>query len=142
MHYLLIGKQLTNGSPEYWTGQLQIGLWFRTTHNALCPQVLSHGFWHFWFTQALLCSQSEFTKHSGLQLGGIPKYPGRQVQEACSLNSRQMLLGPQGEGSQGFVRSIVKWHIEHQWMKHLKFSFSLGSINVDSSTHFEQVCRG
>lgn len=101
--YLLIWKQLTNGSPVNRSGQLQIGLWFRTVQRALSPHELSQGFTHFMFTQARVCSQSVLTVHSALQPGGRPMKPGSQEQEACWPKTRHKLLGPQGEGSQGLV---------------------------------------
>lgn len=50
---------------------------------------------------ARLCSQSELTIHSGRQLGGLPKNPGRHEHEACSPKLLHTLLGPHGEGSHG-----------------------------------------
>lgn len=40
--------------------------------------------------------------HSGLQVGGIPIKPGTQLQTACEFTFLQTLLGPQGDGRQGF----------------------------------------
>lgn len=53
--------------------------------------------------QALSILQSELTRHSGWQFGGAPRYPFWQEQTACPLATLQMLLGPQGDGSQGFT---------------------------------------
>lgn len=66
------GWHRTNGSPVNRTGQLHIGLWFTTLHLALMPQVPAQGSRHFWFEQASLWRQSEFTVHSGRQVGGLP----------------------------------------------------------------------
>ena len=60
------------------------------------------GFTHFWLLQALSRGHSELVAHSGLQDGGLPKYPFRQEHAAFSFISRQILFGPQGEGLQGF----------------------------------------
>lgn len=100
-----MGMQLVNGSPVYWDGQLQMGLWLRTVHRALGAHELAQGFWQRWFTQARVCSQSELVEHSGLQLGGWPKYPWAQEQEACEPNSRHTLFGPQGDGEHGLGSS-------------------------------------
>lgn len=51
--------------------------------------------------QALFNGHSELTVHSGLQLGGLPKYPGEHVHTACSLLTRHWLFGPQGFGKHG-----------------------------------------
>ena len=39
--------------------------------------------------------------HSGLQLGGEPKYPGRHLQSAYPLRFVQVAKRPQGSGLQG-----------------------------------------
>lgn len=67
------------------------------------PHVPGQGSIHFWLIQALFNAQSEVVVHSGLQVGGLPKYPGKQEHTACSLITRQTLFGPQGEGLHGFV---------------------------------------
>ena len=58
------------------------------------------GFWHLLLMHAKCDVQSLFKRHSGRQLGGLLKNPGRQEQTGRSLTSRQSELGPQGEGSQ------------------------------------------
>ena len=105
--YLLIGKQSRKGSPLCLGGQLQMGLWFRTVQSAFGAQALRHGLIHLLLRQARVCSHSALVEHSGLQLGGCPKKPGRHEQEACSLNSRHMLLAPQGDGVHGLRFSVV-----------------------------------
>lgn len=36
-----------NGSPEYFDGHAQIGLWLTTSQTALKPHIPIHGFTHF-----------------------------------------------------------------------------------------------
>lgn len=52
--------------------------------------------------QALLLGHSEFIVHSGLQLGGEPKYPDTHEQEGILLKAWQIAFNPQGEGTHGF----------------------------------------
>lgn len=101
---LRIGIHLMKGSPVCLGAQLQIGLWFTTWHRAFIPQVPGHGSIHFWFTQAWLSGHSELETHSGLQVGGLPIKPGTQEQTAWPLTSLHWLLGPHGDGLQGFCR--------------------------------------
>ena len=70
-------------------------------HSVLIPQVPAHGSTHLLFTHALLGEHSECTTHSGLQDGGVPKYPGRQVHDRCPFISLQIAFGPQGSPAQG-----------------------------------------
>ena len=44
--------------------------------------------------------------HSGLQVGGAPKYPATQEQTGCPLISRQILFGPHGVGEHGLPFSV------------------------------------
>lgn len=90
-----------NGSPVKPLAQIQMGLWCMTLHWASRPQVPIHGSTHFWFTHARFDPHSEFTKHSGLQFGGVPINWGKQEQMAWPLLSAHWLLGPQGEGWHG-----------------------------------------
>lgn len=53
--------------------------------------------------QDLSGGHSELTVHSGLQLGGLPKYVGKQEQTAWPLISRQALFGPHGDGIHGLA---------------------------------------
>lgn len=48
--------------------------------------------------QDLSNEQSELIVHSGLQLGGLPMYEGKQEQTATLLRFRHCELGPQGDG--------------------------------------------
>jgi len=41
--------------------------------------------------------------HSGLHLGGLPMYVGLQLQDGYPPTSLHSLLGPQGDGTQGFT---------------------------------------
>lgn len=66
----------------YPDGQVQMGLWLTTWHLAPIPQVPGHGSIHFWFEHAWLKIQSELVVHSGLQVGGLPMYPGTQEHTA------------------------------------------------------------
>lgn len=87
----------------YLVGQVQIGLCFTTLHFAFTPHDPTQGSIHFWLLQALLGGQSELTTHSGLQVGGLPLYPGTHVQTACPFISLHWLFGPQGDGRQGLL---------------------------------------
>lgn len=73
-----------------------------TSHLAPIPQVPMQGFRHFWFIQASISKHSELVTHSGLQLGGLPIKPTIHEHTAWSLIFLQWLLGPQGDGLQGF----------------------------------------
>lgn len=97
------GMHLVKGSPVKDSLQLHIGLWFFTTHLVLRPQALEQGSLHFCRIHALLDGHSALRTHSGLHPGGLPTYSGKQVQTACSLFTRHWLLGPQGDGKQGFL---------------------------------------
>lgn len=65
------------------------------------PQTSSQGFLHFCPIQANVLEQSALMVHSGLQLGGEPKYPGRHLQSAYPLRFVQVAKRPQGSGLQG-----------------------------------------
>ena len=98
--------QRENGSPMVPGGQLQMGLWFCTSHTAKTPQVPGQGSMHFWAMQAMRAEQSVFCRHSALQPSaemGSPWKPLLQLQTTSpDLSSLHSVLGPQGEGSQGF----------------------------------------
>jgi len=94
---------LTNGSPLYLGGQLQIGLWFLTWQFAFMPHVPGQGSLHFWLLQASFWGHSALVTHSGLQEGGDPIYPGTHEQTAWPLICRHWELDPHGEGWHGFV---------------------------------------
>lgn len=81
-------KQRVNGSPVNPDLQVHIGLWFTTSQWVFKPHVPGQGFLHFKLIQALFKGHSELTVHSGLQFGGLPKYPGEHVHTACSLLTR------------------------------------------------------
>lgn len=49
--------------------------------------------------------QSSFIVHSGLQLGGLPKYPGEHEQDACPPALRHKALRPHGFGTHGSLSS-------------------------------------
>lgn len=89
-------------------GQEHTGLWLITWHLALKPQVPTQGSEHFWLMHAIFRLHSALTTHSGLQLGGAPKYPSRQEQAGRPSTTRQMLFGPQAFGSQGLIGLISK----------------------------------
>jgi hypothetical protein len=77
-------------------------MWLFTLQFALTPHKPGQGSTHFCCLHALSEGQSWFRMHSGLQLGGEPVIPGRQVQSHLS----PFLLGkfeycPQGLGSHG-----------------------------------------
>lgn len=76
-----------------------------TWHFALIPQILGHGFRHFWFEQASFRPQSEFIVHSGLHNGGAPKYPDMHEHTATPLTCLHWLFGPQGDGAHGLITS-------------------------------------
>lgn len=48
-------------------GQLHIGTWFITLHNACIPHVPMHGSTHLFLIHALFLLQSVFRIHSGRQ---------------------------------------------------------------------------
>ena len=97
-----------SGAPWYPGKQEQMALWLITLHSALTPQMPGpQGDLHFWSIQARFCWHSELTKHSGLQLGGSPMYPGRQVHTQAPFSSLKSLYNPQGLGSHGSRSSIT-----------------------------------
>lgn len=101
LDFLLIWHKV-NGFPVNCWGQLHMGLWLITWHWALTPQAPTQGSIHFWLEQARSRVHSELWVHSGLQEGGLPRYPLIHAHTACWLISRQTLFGPQGDGLQGF----------------------------------------
>lgn len=102
---LSTATHLVNGSPSNPWRQLHIGAWFTTLHSALCPQTLMQGSTHLCRTQLIVASHSEFTVHSGRQLGGDPKKSGKHEQDANPLLSLQIALPPHGFGMHGFLDS-------------------------------------
>jgi hypothetical protein len=62
-----MGRQIENGSPEYFVGHEQIGMWFTTSQFASCPHVPMHGSRHLFLIQALSLEHSVFNTHSGRQ---------------------------------------------------------------------------
>ena len=94
--------QRVKGSPWYSLLQTQIGMWFRTWHEALMPHRPGQGSTHFWFLQASSEGQSLLKIHSGLQFGGEPIIPDWQVQSHRSpFLLGGLAYGPQGSGLQG-----------------------------------------
>lgn len=77
-----------------------------TWHFAFIPQILGHGFRHFWLEHASLRSQSELIVHSGLHNGGAPKYPEIHEHTATPFICLHWLFGPQGDGIHGLTISI------------------------------------
>lgn len=63
---------------------------------------------HFWFKQARSNGHSELLTHSGLQVGGLPINPGTQEQTAWPFIALHWLLGPQGDGLQGFLAGAAE----------------------------------
>lgn len=53
--------------------------------------------------QALALGHSAFMVHSGRQFGGLPMYVAIQEQDGTFPVSRQMELGPHGDGTHGFL---------------------------------------
>lgn len=105
-------------------GQLHTGLWLTTWHNAFHPQVPEQGSMHFWLLQAWFLGQSELITHSGLQLGGLPRNPGTQEHTAWLFITLHLLLGPQGDGLQGFTCACSK--LGTMWF----FLFSNFSVKI------------
>lgn len=95
-------KHRENGSPEYETGHVQIGLWLTTLHSALTPQEPTHGSTQRWLLHAWLSGHSALMVHSGLHAGGAPMLLGAHEQAAWPLISLHWLFGPHGEGWHGF----------------------------------------
>lgn len=77
-----------------------------TWHLAFIPQILGHGFRHFWLEQAWFKSQSELIVHSGLHNGGAPKYPAMHEHTATPFICLHWLFGPHGDGAHGLTISI------------------------------------
>ena len=80
-----------------------MGLWLTTSHRAPTPQLPGQGSMHFWLLHAWFCRQSVLTTHSGLQVGGLPRYPLMHEQTAWPFIDRHSLFWPQGVGLHGFV---------------------------------------
>lgn len=97
-----LGKQLLNGSPVKPSGHVHMGVWFITPHCAPTPQEPGQGSLHFNVIHARLLEHSGFIVHSGLQFGGLPKYPTTQEQDGRPLISWHIEFAPQGDGTQGF----------------------------------------
>lgn len=71
------------------------------------PHCPIHGSTHFKLTHALFETHSVLTMHSGLQLGGLPLYSGKQVQTDWSFITLHTLLGPHGDGEHGFFGASI-----------------------------------
>lgn len=69
------------------------------------PHEPGHGSLHFWFMQARLLEHSALIVHSGRQFGGTPIKLLRHEHEGDPLISLHWLLGPQGDGSHGFIKT-------------------------------------
>lgn len=74
-----------------------------TLQRALKPQAPGHGSRHFCAIHARSLGHSEFTVHSGRQLGGTPMYVDRQVHDGLPPMSRHSANWPQGDGTHGFL---------------------------------------
>lgn len=82
----------------YPCGQLQIEIWFTTSHCAFCPQVPEHGSIHLFLKHALFLGHSVLRTHSGLQaVYGSPWNSAWHVQ----MPFKHCALEPQGDGSHG-----------------------------------------
>lgn len=150
-------RQEEKGSPMYPSGQLQIGLWFTTSHLALIPQTPTHGFWHRRLTQARAGAHSLLMTHSGRQAGGAPKYPGKHVHTGRPSCSRHSALGPQGDGWQGSTGSVGRitsgmaehwekgspvypeWHVQMALWFCTEHSALMPHVPGQGSTHFELI---
>ena len=78
-----------------------------TLQFAFKPHESRHGSEHFWFIHALFVEHSELTTHSGRQFGGDPTNVERQEQVETPLFTRHSLFGPQGDGLQGSIGSVI-----------------------------------
>lgn len=59
--------------------------------------------------------------HSALQVGGLPMKPCTQEQTACPLIFIHLLLGPQGDGTQGLVvigakTTFMNYHVQQPFL--------------------------
>lgn len=77
-------------------------MWLSTTHLEFSPQGSMQALTHFLSWQTLLDGQSELVVHSR-QLGGNPLKFDKQEQIGLLELTRQLELGPHGEGMQGSV---------------------------------------
>lgn len=64
---LRVLEHSSNAFPLYPGGQVQVGMWLKTLHLALMPQVPGQGSTHLFSEQAIFRGQSEFSTHSGRQ---------------------------------------------------------------------------
>lgn len=77
-------------------------------HSAFSPQDPGQGSTHFKLTQAKFFGQSGLVTHSGLQLGGLPRYDGRQEHFDVPIDvTSHREFGPQGDGTQGFCGTVM-----------------------------------
>lgn len=77
-------------------------MWLTTSQRALLPHVPGQGSRHLLRRHARSRAHSGFTTHSGRHPSyGLPVYSGRHEQAP----SRQMALGPHGDGLQGSLAS-------------------------------------
>lgn len=79
-----------------------MGVWLFTVQSAPTPQEPGHGSLHFSFIHALLLGHSALITHSGLQLGGLPTYWGKQEHDGYPPWSWHVENNPQGFGIHGF----------------------------------------
>jgi len=68
------------------------------------PHKPGQGFLHLCCMQTILAGHSALIVHSGLQLGGLPLYVGKQEQDGIPPVSRHSENMPQGDGTH---RSVV-----------------------------------
>lgn len=101
LHWIA-GRHCTKAFPSIPGGQVHIGTWFITSHNAFWPHVPGHGSTHLLRMHALFRAQSEFKTHSGRHPEyGSPWYSGKQEQ----IPLLHKAFGPHGEGLQGSSNS-------------------------------------
>lgn len=96
-------------------GQTQLGVWLSTRHSAPDPHRPGQGSLQRWLMQAWLVGHSELVRHSGLQLGGLPVYSGRQVHEGLSPTTRHSEYGPQGDGEHGATLTTSRLGSTMRW---------------------------
>lgn len=78
-----------------------------------------HAFWRL---------HSELTTHSGRHPGGVPMYSGKHEHTACSFTVLHWLLGPQGEGWQGFFGFLAALFNERLIQNQIKLIYEISYV--------------
>lgn len=130
---------------------VHIGMWFSTVQVAEAPHEPGQGSRHLEVMQARSLEQSEWTAHSGLQLGGLPMKVERHEHDGVPPMSRHSALGPHGDGTQGLpitgvastvnkIKAFITFTTKYSIFKHSGFTRSKAK-KINGVTYIVCGCR-